>query len=157
MPTYLRFTRQEYRAIARVYDSLDAGGDLAAFKTLLVLSLSPCLPALAERIGRLRQSHVRVIYDHLQGERLPRERPGQGAAVGDVGHGSHLTAEEEEILAEAAGLLWLHDECRPSFKECLVRLVGESSPALAGRLARLTDHEVEALCLRVRVRGSRGA
>src|SRR6516164_6700655 len=97
MPTYLRFTRQEYRAIARVYDSLDAGGDLAAFKTLLVLSLSPCLPALAERIGRLRQSHVRVIYDHLQGERLPRERPGQGAAVGDVGHGSHLTAEEEEI------------------------------------------------------------
>jgi hypothetical protein len=157
MATYLRFTRQEFQAISQVHALLDASDDLPAFQTLLVLSLSPRFPALADHIARLHQSHIRIIYDHLQAERPPRERLSQGTAAGCAGQGPHLTGEEGEIITWAAGFLWLHDECRPSFKECLVRLVGESSPALAGRLARLSDHEVEALCLRVRVRGSRGA
>src|SRR5689334_3216994 len=82
MPTYLRFTRQEYRAISQVYDSLDASDDLPAFKTLLVISLSARLPALADRIARLHPSQVRIIYEHLHGQRRPKAQPGQGPAAG---------------------------------------------------------------------------
>ena len=149
MQTYLRFTRQECRAISQVYDSLDASDDLPAFKTLLVLSLTPCFPALADRIARLHRSQVRIIYEHLHGQRTPKAQPGQGPAAGGKGQGPHLAGKDGEIVARAAGFLWQHDECLPSFKECLLRLVGESSPALARRLARLSDHEVEALCRHV--------
>ncbi len=155
MVTYVRFTPQEFRAISRVCASLNFSDDaFPAFKAFLTDSLGPGFPALASRISRLDDCQIGLIYEHLKGQRAPAAQPGRDRRAAAGGQGPHLAGEDRKALARAAAFLRLHDECLPSFKACLVRLVGESSPALASRLARLTDHEVEALCRQVE--GRRG-
>src|SRR5581483_1197225 len=148
--TYLRFTPQEFRAISQACVSLDFGGDLfSGFKTFLIDSLSPRFPTLATRIAHIPRSHVGIIYEHLKGERASMVQPSQGLQGERDGPELHLSGEDRKIVTRAAEFLWLHDECLPSFKVLLVRLVEERSPVLARRLARLTDHELEALCRQV--------
>jgi hypothetical protein len=146
MTTFLRFTPQEYRAILQACAPLELGaGSFNGFQGFLVQSLATPFPALASRVAHFRRRQVLILLRHLKGARSAMVRQDGPARAGGT-RPPHLTVEEAGIVSQAAGFLWLHDECRPSFKVCLLRLVEERSPRLARRLARMSDREIEALC-----------
>lgn len=68
MRTYLRFTRQEFRAISRACRSLPLTDDcFATFRSSLVAALAASQPDLARRIDSFRLDQVRILFHYLRG------------------------------------------------------------------------------------------
>jgi hypothetical protein len=75
--TYLRFTRQEYRAMAAACRSVPLSDDFfPRFKEFLVEALLDPWPALAQRIGRFRTYQVGILFEFLKGQRQAALPPG---------------------------------------------------------------------------------
>src|SRR5437016_5988945 len=75
--SYLRFTPAEYEAIDRVCQPVNLSEDFfEVFKFFLVEALVPTMPNLAGRIAQFRQPRLRLLFDHLRGDRTAR--PGHG-------------------------------------------------------------------------------
>jgi hypothetical protein len=145
---YLRFTRQEYQAVCRLCDPLRLDGcPLGTFRRFLVASLADPFPALAERLNRLRNPALKLLYDHLRVRRQPD-------AVDD---GPPFTAEEFQAVAEACGPLLLHARFVRLFRAALLEHFRAASPALAEKLERLSLHRFELLREQVQGRTRRGA
>src|SRR5579884_806449 len=89
--SFLRFTPQEYGALAAVCERLDLGSHgLPAFRRLLAVALAETHPQLARRVDRLRRGEAELLYHHF--------RPRPPAAVRH-----DLTDEELSAFAQACG------------------------------------------------------
>jgi hypothetical protein len=136
--SYLRFTPEEYVALARAARGL-AAPRLQALKHLLVAAVADADPALAARLSRLRPDELRVVHEHFYG--LPW-----------LAGGEPLTAEEVAVLADAFGPLVCHARFAQPLKRAVVLHLLEGSPALAEKLHYLRPDQFEALCQQVRQR-----
>ncbi len=131
---YIRFTPDEYRAIACLCRPLNLGKTRPRFlKRLLVASLANSDPRLAERIARLSPEQLSVLITHLH-KPTPAEQP----------HG--LTEAEVELVAEAGGLLIGHTRFTHVLKRTLVRRLVEWHPTLAAKVERLAAQQFGLLC-----------
>jgi hypothetical protein len=123
---HLRFIPDEYRAIECLCRPLQLHDVRPNFvKRLLVASLSDTLPHLAERIARLNPDQLRLLLTHLHGR-----SPVKSA------HG--LTADEVELLTEAAGPLFAHARFAHLLKRSVVRQLSVCHPDLALKVDRLS-------------------
>jgi hypothetical protein len=147
MPTFLRFRREEFHAIARLCRPVHLrDAFFPAFKAFLVESLTDACPALADRIAGFHRYQLGILFEYLK-ERRHAEALA-GGKPGDLG----LTAAEHQAVARAAATLVVHHRFLSCFRDCLVRYFrfGQGSPELAEKLARLSDRQVEQLCEQVR-------
>jgi hypothetical protein len=70
MPTYLRFTPAEFRAIARACRRLPlTDNSFRAFKRALAGALAPLAPELAERVARFHSYQAGILFEHLRRQR----------------------------------------------------------------------------------------
>ena len=132
--SYLRFTPDEYRTIARLCREHDLGGrHQPAFRRLLVEALRNACPALADRIARLGKAKLGVLYWHFR-ERTPtiRTRP-------------QFTTQDLRLIVEACLTAPFRVRLVRPFKHVLIELFQEEWPALARKLARLSGHQFEEL------------
>jgi hypothetical protein len=134
--SWLRFSPREYQAIARLCRWLDPRKKTYKLKRHLVQTLTPSLPALAERIGHLRHCELRLIQEHFQ----ECQRPS--------GHG--LTDEEIRTLTESYGNLLCHARFARPLRRTLLERLGEYSPELGRKLNRLTVAQFEAACQEIK-------
>jgi hypothetical protein len=140
MSTFLRFRPDEYRAVAHAYPSLSPGGGYRAFHSALVDALRGGHPGLAGRVARLGTRQVRLLREHLEGQACPSR----------TGREEGLTWREWQEVAHAGDAFCLLDGGLGGFKDFLLRHVGESSPPLAEKLARLDDAQLTRLYIAVR-------
>jgi hypothetical protein len=134
--SWLRFSPREYQAIARLCRSLDPRKNPYKLKRHLVQSLTPSLPALAERIGQLRHCELRLIQEHFRECQQPS------------GHG--LTAEEILTLTETYGSLLCHARFARPLRRALLDRLWERSPDLGRKLNRLTVAQFETACQEIK-------
>jgi hypothetical protein len=131
---YLRFTPDEYRAIAALCKPLDLGNAPPTFvKRLLISSLAEPLPRLAERIARLSPDQLRLLMTHLHQPKAAA-RP----------HG--LSDAEVELVVEAGALLMGQARFAHQLKRTLVRRLAEWQPTLAAKVERLSLQQFGLLC-----------
>jgi hypothetical protein len=134
---YLRFAPEDYATLCRLCSphSLPAL-DLLAFKRLLLATLSEAHPALAERIAELDGHRLAILYDHFAARAAARrsEAPEHG-----------LGPKELHVLREAC-------RCYPGtvrflrpFRANLVNVLRPVFPALAKKVARLSDEQFRRL------------
>jgi hypothetical protein len=143
--TYLRFTHEENSALCLACGDRDLPDDFfPVFRYFLAETLYARWPALAARVARLRQPHLRLLYDHLK----VRNRPAAQARAGRGRHG--LSFEDFRTVARAALYFALGGGRRAAFRGFLLHFFRQEEPALADRLARLTGPEVTALYRRAR-------
>ena len=70
MPTYLRFTPAEYRALVPACRSLDlSDSSYLRFRVSLVQSLLAQNPGLAIRVARFSKSQLDILYEGLKERR----------------------------------------------------------------------------------------
>lgn len=118
----LRFTPAEYECIVRVRRRLDLHGfDVRTLRLVLSLSLMGEAPLLAERIRGLRNAEIRLLRDHLRGE---RPQP--------------FTAEEWRAIAEVCGAAPACVRFAGPLQRVLVGRLRKASPRLARRLGRMS-------------------
>ena len=157
MQTYLRFTPQEFQAISQACRPLDlvGGVSLPAFQRFVAEALRGTRPALADRIARFRKYQVGILYEHLKEQRASGAGPAGRAAEAKGPAGCDLTAEEWRALSQAGELFRLQGGPPSSFKGFVLQQLGAASPALAQKLARLSDYQIAKLYHQARAR--RGA
>jgi len=144
MLTYLRFTRQEFEAIAQVCRPIQLNEEtFPALRHFLVESLGGTMPVLSGRIAGFRKYQVGIIYRHLKEHRAAEAERGQAGEC-------DLSFEELEALTEACRDLPLRGRFLGYARDILVHHFRVASPGLAGKLARLSDGQFEGLCERVR-------
>jgi len=120
--SHLRFTPAEYECIVRVRRRLDLRGfDARTLRRILSLSLMGEAPALAERIRGLRDAEVRLLRDHLRGERSQA-----------------FTADEWRTIAEVCGAAPACLRFAGPLQRLLVGRLRKASPRLARRLGRMS-------------------
>jgi hypothetical protein len=143
--SYLRFTPDDYRLLARACRHVQLGGcSRAAFNRLLVESLSSSSPGLAQRIACLRRTELSLLYDHFRERLRPTaegDRQGSDVDGGEQG----FTPGELRVIAEACLSAPFHVRFVRPFKRVLVELFQEAWPALAQKLARLSGSQFERL------------
>jgi hypothetical protein len=115
-------------------------GAKGAFRSALTDALRGNHPGLAGRVSRLGTRRVRLLREHLEGERRPVR----------VGTGDDLTWREWQEVAHAGASFCLHEGGPHGFRGYLLRHVGETSPPLARKLARLDEAQVTRLYLAVK-------
>jgi len=131
--SFLRFTPQEYGALAAVCERLDLGSHgLPAFRRLLAVALAETHPQLARRVDRLRRGEAELLYHHF--------RPRPPAAVRH-----DLTDEELSAFAQACGAAALPVRFVRPFQAVLVEALAGLRPELARKVARLSGHAFERL------------
>lgn len=149
MKTYLRFARAEYRALCQVCRPLDLRADFfPLFQHYLTESLREARPELAERIASLAEPEVRIVFEHVRGERgrtAPRPASRRKPAAP---HG--LTTEEWQAVARAADSYLLPGGFPYLFRKYLADTLRETAPELARKLARFSDQRMERLHARLR-------
>jgi hypothetical protein len=149
MDTYLRFTPEEYRGIARACRSAQFTDDsFPGFRRLLVESLARTLPDLAGRIARFPAYQLGILYEFLKEQRAVRAGGNGPPACPPC----DLTAEELQAVAQVGEAFALPDRFRAAFKNFLVRKLWKSWPGLAGKLDRLSDGQLERLCRQIKAR-----
>jgi hypothetical protein len=137
---YLRFTPDEYRAIANLCRPFDLRNTRPRLvKQMLVASLADPLPPLADRIARLDHNQFHLLLIHLQG-RAPVERP----------HG--LTAGEVELAVEAGGPWLAQARFAHMLKRAIVQRLAERHTDLAAKVERLSLAQFAQLSQQVRER-----
>jgi hypothetical protein len=142
---YLRFTPEEYQDLSDATRPLPLKGPLTTFRRALVDGLRPGSPSLADRIAGLTERQVSLLFAHLKGQR-DSQGPRKGHSVEPEGQPAcKLSYLEWKAIAEACAVIWLRDDSLPSFKGSLVQEVAEVEPALAAKLARLSEGEVALL------------
>jgi hypothetical protein len=150
--TYLRFTPKEFRAVRLACRAMDLHKPFTGgFKLTLVQALLGSAPELAHRLTRLSRRQLELLYGHLQ-ER--RQRPAGHHRPAESEAGDGLTAEEFQAVARACPPFVLQARFLPLFKRFLARHFGRAAPALARKLARLSDRQVERLYGQVTGTGS---
>jgi hypothetical protein len=141
--SYLRFTRQEYRAVALLCRPLDLGDDFFPhFKHFLIASLLETVPDLAKRIALFRTSQLRLLFDHLRGRK---------ARAGDL-----LTAAEFRALSRACNAGAHPHRFLHFYKDTLVRHFRQVRPSLARKLGRMSEDQFRELYGRVRKHRRKG-
>jgi hypothetical protein len=132
--SYLRFVPDDYRALVHACCQLDPGSHRRpAFKRLLVKHLEGAFPSLAERIGRLRSSEIRLLHDHFS-ERSKPGNPWHSFAPGE------LRALEEACAAAPFPVRFI----RP-FKRFLAEKFQQTWPELARKVSSLGGRQFERL------------
>jgi hypothetical protein len=120
--SYLRFTPSEYEAVVRVRRRLDFRGfDARTVRLILSLSLMDESLALAERIRTLNDDQIRLVRDHLRGEK-PQS----------------FTEAEWRVIAEACGAAPACVRFAGPLQRVLVGRLRKASPRLARRLGRMS-------------------
>jgi hypothetical protein len=139
--SYLRFTRDDYRALCRLCSPQRTHGlTLPAFKRLLLSSLSTARPSLAGRIAGLNGRQLGILFDHFSQPASADAAPGEGHA---------FSGEELRVLAEVC------EPCRGPgrflayLRASLAERLRDLSPPLARKVARLSDDQFERLYARV--------
>jgi hypothetical protein len=141
MSRYLRFSREEYEAIARAHRLLPPAGSYRAWRSWLTNALREGRPELAERVAGFNDRQVALLRGHLEG-------PGPSAGE-DVLAARRLTWREWQEVARAGAAFCLMEGGQGGFRGFLLRQVGASS-ALGRKLARLDDAQLVRLYLGVR-------
>ena len=149
MQTYLRFTRPEFKAIARACRPLELTEDsFRSLKPFLIAALQPTKPELAQRIASLRTFQIGIIYQYLKDRREAKpglRRPAEQA----------ITHEEFGILEEAFRRIRLQTRFLSYARDVLVLQFRQDVPPLAAKLARLSEGQFERLCDRMQQRNRR--
>jgi hypothetical protein len=134
--SYLRFNRDEYRALVSLWEGLGLRHETPhTANRLLVEALAEGLPELAVRLARFRTRQLRVLCDHLRG-RNPVGRHG-------------LNAEELRLLTRVAGGLLSHVRFIQPMRRVLVKYFHAKHPALAAKLQYMSLGQFELLCRQV--------
>jgi hypothetical protein len=142
---YVRFTPQEYRALAGLCRNLDLRDDsFPIFKAFLAEALYEDWPDLAARIARFGVERIRLVFRHFQGG--SSADAGSGRAPVDSG----LSDAEFGVVARAARYFFLRGGRRRFFRNFLTNYLKADAPALADKLARLDERRMRALYRRAR-------
>jgi len=142
MSSYLRFSPDEYEAIARAYHLLPEAGSYRAFRSLLAGALREGRPELAGRVAGFDTRQVGLLRAHLEGRAGPGPSGGEEDAAA-----CRLTWREWQAVARAGAVFCLLDGGLHGFKGFLLRQAG---PPLAEKLARLDDAQIARLYIGVR-------
>jgi hypothetical protein len=140
MQTFLRFSRPEYRILARLCRPLNTT-DFPPHKLrrFLVGALYGRHLALAERLAHLKPGQLLILHRHFWG--VPRP-DGQNS----------LTAPEVKAFLDVFGPLLRHSRFTRPLKQALVRHLLEGDPELAHKIHRLSPEQFEKLCQQVKGR-----
>jgi hypothetical protein len=156
MLTYLRFTRHELLALTQVCRPIRLSDDaFPSFRRLLLQALA-AVPDLAARIASFQRYQLGILFEGLK-ERRHAEAARRGRTPGRGAARPPLTAGECQAVSQACGAFVLHGRFLSSFQGFLVRHFHPASPGLAGKLARLSQLQVEWLYGQVRRRRGPGA
>jgi hypothetical protein len=145
---HLRLTPPEYRAIRSLCRDIHLRDDLfPIFRYFLAEALHERWPALAGRVALLGQPELRLLFRHLQARKNRADRAGQGPA----GSGSGGLSEKDlEAVAWAARCFLLCGGRRAGFREFLLHYFQAEAPALADKLAQLSERGIAELYRRAR-------
>jgi len=133
LSSYLRFSPDEYRLLAGLWQQLDLGGrPRTDFKYLLVEGLAGLSPNLAEAIGRLHGLELGILSDHF---REQTESADEHA----------FTPAELRVVMEACASFPFGRRLVRRFKVALVELFQEACPELSRKVARLSGHQFKRL------------
>jgi hypothetical protein len=144
--TYLRFSPADYRNLCRFCQPpLHPRLHTLAFKRLLVTSLAEAQSSLAGRVAELRGPELRILRDHFNG-RATAEAP--------AGAGHAFSAEELTTVAEACESFLHPVRILRHFRGALVGHLSDFFPALALKLARLSERQFSRLYEQVTGRGN---
>jgi hypothetical protein len=142
MKSYLRFTRVEFEAIARVCGSARLTDEtIPDLQPLLVRSLAERWPDLSARVAGFQKYQVGIIYQHFleRGRAVPCLSPAEfdlvAGACRDLSLGGRFLGEARTLLS--------------------YRLRGDS-PELAGKVVSMSDEQFEGLCRLVKSQGHPG-
>jgi hypothetical protein len=147
--SYLRFSPDEYRALCRLSEQLPLGGmDLSALQHFLVANLPLEQLDLANRIARLGDLRMQLLYKHLLGQNPADAVPCEWDA---------FTQAELKAVADAWGSFPYPIRFLRHFRKPLVHLLNDGSPDLAQKLAGLNERQFRLLYEYVRGRREGGA
>ena len=144
---HLRFTPEDYCAIAALCRAIHLRDEcFPIFRYFLAEALHERHPELAGRIALLGERPLRLLFRHVQACRRRATRGSEGKGARRCG----LSAEEFKAVARATRYFVLHGGEASAFREFLAHYFRAEAPALADKLARLSDRAVNALYRRAR-------
>jgi hypothetical protein len=135
--SYLRFGPDDYQALCQLADQLPRGVSLHTLQHFLVAYLPLDRLELAQKIQRLDQRHLRLLYEHL------KERSQAGGAEDRQGN---FSAEELNVVAQACASFRHPVRFLRYYQDLLVEKLSHRHLALACKLARLSARQFARLC-----------
>jgi hypothetical protein len=123
-------------------------------QSFLVESLAGAWPDLARRLADLPARRLGLLFDYLR-VRRPAPAGGEGPRRDEWAGG--LTFKEWQAVRRASRPFFLRHGSLPLFQAFLVCTMRETTPGLAGKLARLSRPQIDRLYHEVRKRSWGGA